>query len=158
MALETITMYTPEYEQIKEITQKNFGTVPWKKGVQDGEQLFVELDILHDYLGIFDDEARAKDDYKEAATALDRAVLDKYPDLTEDEIKTLVVENKWTAAIEEAVRSEIEGVAQTVAGRVKALEECYAEPLPSLEAKAETLAQEVERHLREMGLSWSAHA
>lgn len=157
-ALETISMYTPEYEQIKGITGKNFGTAPWDKGMQDDEELFAELDILHDYLRLLDAETRAKNAHKEAATALDRAVLGRYPHLTDDEIKTLVVDDKWTAAIEEDVWSEIERVAQTIAGRVRALDERYAEPLPTLAAEVEMLTEKVEGHLKAMGLSWGSGA
>ena len=114
--------------------------------------------ILHDYLRLADAETQAKNDHKEAAAALDRAVLAKYPELTEDEIKTLVVNDKWIAAVEGDVRAEIERVAQTVAGRVKALEERYAEPLPELTAEVEILTERVESHLREMGLTWSTRA
>jgi type I restriction enzyme M protein len=155
MALESIPMYTPEYEQAREIKRASFGTAPWEKGVHDDGELFAELDVLHDYFGLVDAEARARKAHKEAADALDRVVISKYPDLTEDEIKTLVVDDKWTAAIEEDVRAEIERVAQTVAGRVKALEERYAEPLPALAAEVESLTERVEGHLKDMGLTWT---
>jgi type I restriction enzyme M protein len=156
LALEEIPMYTPEYEQVKEIKRSGFAAAPWKKGVQDDGELFAELDVLHDYLRLVDAEARAKKAHKEAADALDRVVISKYPDLTEDEIQTLVVDIKWIAAIQEAVQAEVERVAQTVAGRVKALEERYAESLPDLAAEVESLTERVEGHLREMGHAPSA--
>ncbi len=158
LALESIPMYTPEYEQAREIKRASFGTMPWEKGVRDDGELFAELDVLHDYLRLVDAEARAKKAHTQAADALDRAVISKYPDLTEDEIKTLIVDDKWTAAIERDVRAEIKRVAQTVAGRVKALEERYAEPLPALAAEVEILTEKVEGHLKEMGFAWPAHA
>jgi type I restriction enzyme M protein len=159
MALESVPMYTPEYEQAKEIKRSGFGGAsPWEKCVQDDGELFAELDVLHDYLRLVDGEERAKKAHREAADALDRAVISRYPDLTEEEIKTLVVDDKWIAAIERDVRAEIERVAQTVAGRVKALEERYAEPLSTLTAEVESLTTRVEAHLEEMGLAWSARA
>jgi type I restriction enzyme M protein len=159
MALESVPMYTPEYEQAREIKRTSFGgTSTWEKGVRDDGELFAELDVLHDYLRLVDAESGAKNAHKAAADALNRAVLARYPDLTEEEIKTLVVDDKWFAAVEEDVRGEIERVAQTVAGRVKALEERYAEPLPDLVAEVESLTEKVERHLEEMGLSWPARA
>jgi type I restriction enzyme M protein len=158
LALEEISMYTPEYEQVKEIKRSNFAAAPWQKGVQDDGELFAELDVLHDYLQLADAEARTKKAHKDAADALDRAVISKYPDLTQDEIKTLVVEDKWIAAIQEAVQAEVERVAQTLTGRVKALEERYAEPLPDLAAEVESLTERVEGHLRQMGLDPSVRA
>ena len=156
-ALDLIPMYTPEYEQAQEIKRSTFGTAPWEKGVQDDGDIFAELDLLHDYLRLVDAEAQARKAHKEAADALDQAVLAKYPELTEEEIKALVVDDKWMAAIERDVRAEVERVAQTVAGRVKALEERYAEPLPDLTAEVESLTERVEDHLREMGLDWAGH-
>jgi type I restriction enzyme M protein len=151
-ALDVIPMYTPEYEQIKEIKRSTFGTALWKKSVQDNGDIFAELDLLHDYLRLVNAEALARKAHKEAADALDQAVLRRYSDLTKEEIKALVVVDKWTAAIERDVRTEIERVAQTVAGRVKVLEERYAEPLPTLAAEVESLTERVEGHLRKMGL------
>ena len=153
LALETVPMYTPEYEQAKSIKRAGFGAAPWEKGLRDDGEVFAELDALHDYLRLVDAEARARKDHKEAADALDRVIVSKYPDLTIQEIKTLVVDGKWTAAIEGDVRGEIERVTRTLAGRVKALEERYAEPLPALTAEVESLTAKVEAHLREMGLA-----
>ncbi len=158
MALDSVPMYTPEYEQARGIKRSGFGIAPWEKGVRDDGDIFAELDVLHDYLRLVDAEARAKKAHREAADALDRAVLARYPDLTEAETKTLVVDDKWFAAVERDVRDEVERVAQTVAGRVKALEERYAEPLSELTAEVESLTERVEGHLREMGLDWAGRA
>jgi type I restriction enzyme M protein len=67
-----------------------------------------------------------------------------------------VVDGKWTAAIEGDVWAEIERVTRTLAGRVKALDERYAEPLPALTAEVEHLTAKVQAHLEEMGLEPSA--
>ena len=154
LALETVPMYTPEYEQAKSIKRASFATAPRiKRDSSDDNDIFAELDALHDYLRLVDAEARARKDHKEAADALDKAVISKYPDLTDGEIKTLVVDDKWTAAIEGEVWGEIERVTRTLAGRVKALDERYAEPLPALTAEVESLTARVEAHLEEMGLA-----
>ncbi len=154
-ALNSIPMYTPEYEQAREIKRSTFGTAPWEKGVQDNGDIFTELDLLRDYLRLIDAEAKAKKAHIEAVDALDRAVLGKYPELSEEERKALVVDDKWMAAIDRDVRTEIDRVAQTIAGRVKTLEERYADPLPTLAAEVESLTERVEDHLREMGLDWA---
>ncbi len=152
LALETVPMYTSEYEQARGIQRAGFGTATWKKGLRDDGEVFAELDALHDYLGLVDAETWARKEHKDAADALDRAVTGKYPDLTDGEIKTLVVDGKWTAAIEGDVWAEIERVTRTLAGRVKALDERYAEPLPALTAEVEHLTAKVQAHLQEMGL------
>ncbi len=78
-------------------------------------------------------------------------MLDHYAALTEAEIKTLVVEDKWIASIRAALDSEVQRLAQQLAGRIKELEERYASPLPKLEV--EEFGVKVEGHLKKLGLS-----
>jgi len=86
---------------------------------------------------------------------LDKQVLAQYPKLTEAEIKTLVVDDKWFASIEAAIEGEVQRLTQRLAGRVKELEERYAQPLPELEREVEEYAEKVEGHLKKMGLVWA---
>jgi len=81
-------------------------------------------------------------------------VFAQYPKLSEDEIKTLVVDDKWQATLKAAIQAEIERVTQQLANRVKTLEERYAEPLPQLTQDVETLTSKVDEHLKKMGLVW----
>ncbi|MCV5426426.1 type I restriction endonuclease subunit M, partial [Escherichia coli] len=103
---------------------------------------------------LFDAETRAKKAHKEASESLDKAVFAHYPKLQDNEIKTLLVEDKWQASLRGALEAEIERVTQQLATRVKELEERYAEPLPALEAAVEALSEKVAGHLRAMGLEW----
>ena len=75
----------------------------------------------------------------------------QYPKLTEAEIKVLVVEDKWMAAIGTAVQSELDRVSQTLTGRIRLLAERYAAPLPQIEDEVERLAAKVDKHLKKMG-------
>lgn len=91
---------------------------------------------------------------KAAQDALDLAVFKKIPTLTVDELKTIVVEDKWFGAIESGIIEEIERVTQHLANRVKTLEERYAETMPSLTKDLEKFTAKVEEHLKTMGLTW----
>jgi len=144
----------PEHNQAQGIKKTTFGTEPWSKGVTDDDGLFEELDILYDYLQLSDEESKKKKDYKKALGALHNSVIEKYPTLTETEIKTLVVEDKWFADIQTAIEDEVQRLAQQLASRVKELEERYAYPLPELEKEVEAFSARVEGHLRKMGLVW----
>lgn len=79
----------------------------------------------------------------------------KYAKLTEAEIKTLVVDDKWCATAAAAVQGELDRVSQTLTGRVRELAERYASPLPALEKEIERLAARVDGHLRKMAVSWT---
>lgn len=114
-----------------------------------------EVLVLKQCLTLFDQEAEAKKAVKEAQDALDKAVFSQYPKLNEDEIKTLVVDDKWQATLKAAIQAEIERVTQQLANRVKTLEERYAEPLPHLMQNVEALSSKVDEHLRKMGLEWN---
>ncbi|WP_228022016.1 hypothetical protein [Vasconcelosia minhoensis] len=113
-----------------------------------------EAAVLKQCLVRFDQETTAKKAVKETQEALDRAVFAQYPRLSEAEIKTLVVQDKWMATLERLVQAEIERVTQQLANRVKDLEERYAEPLPQLVEEVEARSRLVEAHLRKMGLTW----
>ncbi len=104
---------------------------------------------------LFDNEANAKKALKKAQDALDLAVFKQYPKLSIDEIKTLIIKDKWLATLQSNIEAEIERVTQQLANRVKELEERYNEPLPAITKSVEDLSDKVAGHLKAMGLEWS---
>ena len=113
-----------------------------------------ERDALTRVMALIEAESRAGKAVKEARAALDERVLARYTTLTVDEIRTLVVEDKWFASIRAAVEGEVQRLTQRLAGRVKELDERYARPLPELEREVEAFGKKVEEHLKRMGLEW----
>jgi type I restriction enzyme M protein len=113
-----------------------------------------ELAMLQEYAAQFGEEAQTKKVIKEAEKALDRKVLAKYPALSLEEIKTLVVERKWFDALATAVTGEVDRRSQALTGRVKDLALRYAIPLPRITDNVETLSVKVEAHLKTMGFVW----
>ena len=113
-----------------------------------------ELTLLRQWLDLGNRIAALKKQIKEAEAALDRLAYAKYPTLTEAEIKTLVIDDKWMAHLAAAVQDELEHVSQTLTGRIRELAERYATPLPQLTDEVATLAARVEEHLAKMGASW----
>jgi len=114
-----------------------------------------EVAALKQAKKLFDAEARAKKALKEAQEALDLAVFKQYPQLSEAEIKTLIVEDKWLATLKARIEAEIERITQQLANRVRELEERYAEPLPAITRQVEALSEKVAGHLKAMGLELS---
>ena len=80
---------------------------------------------------------------------------EKYPELTDADIKTLVVDDKWMARLNGDVQGELGRVSQTLTGRIRELAERYATPLPQLEDEVERLARRVDVHLEKMGFAWN---
>lgn len=111
-----------------------------------------EIAVLKQCKKLMDNEASAKKAVKDAQAELDQAVLARYGELTEDEIKQIAVDDKWLADIRAAIESEVERITNQLAGRVRELEERYAEPLPAIEREVEALAAKVTGHLEQMGV------
>lgn len=113
-----------------------------------------EAAVLTDWLELTDRKADLKKRLKQADAALDVQACAKYPKLTEPEIKTLVVDNKWLATLDAAIHGEMDRVSQQLTRRVKDLSERYDAPLPQLTDRVAELEAKVSRHLAGMGYSW----
>jgi type I restriction enzyme M protein len=124
------------------------------KEIKGDRDAAAERAILEECRQLYDQEAAMKKAVKQATEALDKAVFGQYPKLSEAEVKTLVVADKWHATLKGAIAAEIERVTQQLANRVQDLEERYAEPLPELVQAVEGLSSRVAEHLQKMGLAW----
>jgi type I restriction enzyme M protein len=114
-----------------------------------------ERKALTAYADVLEQQADAKTQRKTAQDALDKKIAAKYPLLTEAQIKTLVVDDKWMAHLAVCVQGELDRVSQTLTGRIRELAERYATPLPRLTDEVATLAARVEEHLKRMGAVWN---
>jgi type I restriction enzyme M protein len=113
-----------------------------------------ESEVLDAWLKLSDREAALKRAMKDADTDLDAKAYAKYPRLTEAEIQTLVVDDKWLASLEAAIHGEMDSISQTLTARVNELAERYEAPMPALSTKLAELDQTVIRHLKRMGFTW----
>ena len=122
------------------------------KGDKDAKD---ETAVLNDWLKLNGEEAALKKRLKQAEAALDAQAYARYPKLIEAEIKTLVVDDKWLAAIDTAVHGEMDRVSRQLTQRVKELAERYETPAPRLTDRVAELEAKVDRHLERMGFSWT---
>jgi type I restriction enzyme M protein len=125
-----------------------------KKLVTDGLKM-TNLDkdekkALQEVNDAFDTEAEAK----KASKDLEVAVIAQYKNLTEAEIKTLLIQTKWIGAISASIETVLDSVCRTLSGRLQALATRYDDTLPAITAIAVTKTKAVESHLKKMGLSW----
>ncbi|HFI0763351.1 TPA: type I restriction-modification system subunit M [Streptococcus suis] len=124
------------------------------KEIKDDPDSVEEYEVLEAYLKLVDDESDANKKVKDAMKALDKKVNEKYKVLTEDEIKTLVVDMKWIPYIVREVNNEMDRVSHRLASRIKELAERYDETLSELEDEMKSYSEKVERHLERMGFAW----
>ena len=118
----------------------------------DNEELG-ELRVLTEYLTTAKQIDDLKGRIKQAEADLDALAYAKYPKLTEFEIKTLVVDDKWFAALDIAINGEMDRVSQQLTQRVKELAERYETPLPQMANRVSNLEAKVNGHLNSMGFT-----
>jgi type I restriction enzyme M protein len=126
---------------------KTFDTAKLKKENAD------EISVLNTYIELTDKQAALSKAIKEAISALDVLVINRYKTLTEDEIKQLVVDDKWMASIERSVKTEMERISQRLTQRIKELAERYETPLPMQTQEVKDLEEKVSKHLETMGFT-----
>jgi type I restriction enzyme M protein len=113
-----------------------------------------ERTALEEYSGLLDRQAEAKSRLKAAQDALEQKVAARYGQLTEADVKALVVDDKWLARLAADVQSELDRVSQSLTTRIRELADRYAAPLPQLVAEVDAVAARVAEHLKKMGAAW----
>ena len=121
------------------------------KDIKGDKEAKEEAAVLKQWLKLNTEEADYKKAIREAEAALDKLAYAKYPQITEAEIKTLEVDDKWLTTLATVVQGELDRVSQTLTGRIRQLAERYATPLPKLEEEVDALSARVAAHLKKMG-------
>ncbi|KSV17226.1 type I restriction-modification protein subunit M [Dehalococcoides mccartyi] len=124
------------------------------KEIKDDPDSTDELKMLKEYLKLLEQESEDSKKIKEAQSALEKKLLEKYKVLTIDEIKMLLVEDKWMAKLEQDVQSEIQRISQRLNGRITELAERYENTLPLLNTQVVEVEKKVTSHLSKMGFTW----
>lgn len=114
-----------------------------------------ERKLLDEYLSLFDDETTLNIEIKDAQKSLELAVQAKYPTLTVEEIKTVVVERKWLFAVGSDITAELDRISQHLTKRIKELAERYEFTLPQLNNEVKELEEKLSAHLQKMGFVWN---
>jgi type I restriction enzyme M protein len=111
--------------------------------------------ILKKWLALDTKQAELKATIKKADEELDKLAYAKYPELTQTEVKSIVLDDKWLPAIEFALKTETNRISQQLAGRIKELVDRYEIPLPAIDKQVKELEEKVNAHLAKMGFVWN---
>ena len=103
----------------------------------------------------FEKTAQLAKQLKEKQQELDVLCMKKYEQLSEAEVKDLVIEKKWMTSLAASIQGEIDAISQGLTARIKELGERYDETLGALDSTAKELEEKVNAHLQKMGLVWS---
>jgi type I restriction enzyme M protein len=128
--------------------------VPRLNEIKGDKEAKDEANVLNEWLKLNSEEADLTKRLMDAEADLDAKALAKYPELTEAEIKVLVVDEKWLTAINAAIHGEMDRISRALTQRVMELAERYESPIPKLASYVAELEIKVNEHLKQMGYSW----
>jgi type I restriction enzyme M protein len=163
-ALESVTARLTELEEehggedgaLADFDKVNKASITARlKEIKGDKEAKDEAAVLRDWLKLNTDEADLKKRIKETNAALDAKAYAHYPRLAEAEIKVLVVDDKWLAALDAAIHGEMDRVSQQLTQRSRELGERYDTPLPQMTSRVNELEAKVNHHLERMGFSWT---
>ena len=109
--------------------------------------------VLNEWLELHDQETDLKRKLKEAQASLDGKAAKQYPKLSEAEVQTLAVDDKWLSALS-IPHSEMDRISQALTQRVKELTERYETAVPQMVSRVAELEAKVNCHLEAMGFAW----
>ena len=112
------------------------------------------FDVLEEYVALDISIKKANAEIKKLQAELEKAVTEKYAELSETEIKDLMVNQKWTAHLLSTLLQEQDKISQALTQRINALAERYATTLGKLEAEVLEASNNVKSHLEKMGWIW----
>jgi type I restriction enzyme M protein len=161
--LESVTAKLAELEEehggedgvFAELDKVNRANVAARlKEVKGDKEAKDEAAVLGEWLKLDGQETEIKKQLRAAESELDAQAYAHYPTLTDAEIKALVVDDKWLAALDAAIHGEMDRVNQQLTRRVKELAERYETTLPQMVSRVAELDAKVKGHLEKMGFLW----
>ena len=121
-----------------------------KKAKTDSE----EAEVLATWSELADRLKKQSKLVKELNAALDAALQAKYADLSEEEIKELLVNRKWYYSLFAGIKALYVTASHSMANRITELAEHYENTLPQLEQDVTDYEAKVRAHLDRMGFQW----
>ena len=149
--LEEINLLKKEAKKLKEKFDEKIN----EKIEYNSDQEFIrEILILRNYTTLIDKESDLNKKIKDSQKELNEKVNSKYKELAKDEVKSLVVDDKWMYAIVSEVNGEMEKISHRLTSRIKELAERYEETLTHIENEVKEYEAKVKAHLERMGFAW----
>lgn len=137
-----------------ELDKVNKGEVNRRlKEIQGDSEATEEAAALEAWVKAADTESAARKAIKKAEAALDAKAYARYAKLTVDDVKALVVDDKWLATLGARIHGELDRISQGLTQRVQELAERYETPLSKATAEVEALQAKVDGHLKRMGFA-----
>lgn len=128
------------------LSAKLLKTALEENDIEEGERA-----ILQTAQTLMTQEKTAKDAVKTLSEALNLAIFKQFGQLSEEEIKQLVVHDKWLATLQSHIENRLENSIQQLISRLNTLENRYRSPMAELAQEVEIWQRKVDAHLKNMG-------
>jgi len=124
------------------------------KGFKPSEKNSEEYRVLSEYADMDKKIKEYTKIVKDLYIALDIEVKEKYKKLTIEEIKELLVNQKWYYSIFDGIKQLYVTTSHNMTNRIAELVERYEDTLPNLENEVSEIESKVKSHLERMGFVW----
>ena len=111
-----------------------------------------ELAALQHLQELYKNEGDAKKVLREAQASLDLATLKKYGDLSQADVQSLVLDDKWFATVSHRVQACVVSLTNALVTRVEVLGDRYELTLGNLQSRSATLDEQLLANLKKMGV------
>ena len=140
------------YEMLEKVNEANV-----KKAVAAHKKHTVDADantvkIWNQYLSLCGNKKDASKALAAQVDALTDKVRQKYDALTANDIRDLVINDKWLQELKCRSEAENKRVCESISSQVSVLNERYAKPLPKINEDIAKLSGEVDGFLKAMGI------
>lgn len=152
---ETIEEHSAEGGYFADFEKVNKATMAARlKEIKGDKSAAEEKKVLDALLDAYEKQVTLKKSIVDAQATLEKLVAQKYSGLNQDDIKVLVVNDKWISTIQAAVKGEMDRISQRLTQRINELVDRYEKPMPMLSKEVEAYEQKVAAHLSKMGFNF----
>ncbi len=157
---EDTKKFIEEENSIEDGVFVDFETINFKsindrlKEIKDDKNFKDEEDILNQWIENSKKLKELKKDLKDNNSKLDKLVLDKFSKLNQNEIKDIVINDKWKPNLKKKILNISNETKQFLIRRLYELLDRYEKTLPELQHETSDLENKIKKNLKEMGYSW----
>lgn len=140
------------YEMLEKVNEANV-----KKAVAAAKKNQIDADsdtvkIWNRYLELCTKKKELSKSISSLVDDLTAKIKAEYSKLTPEDIRALVIDNKWISEIKGRSAAENKRVSESISNQVSVLNKRYADPLPAIEAEIGRLSSVVGNYLKSMGI------
>ncbi|MDB5170168.1 MAG: type restriction-modification system subunit, partial [Candidatus Saccharibacteria bacterium] len=111
-----------------------------------------EIAALNHVIELFDKTSKTKKEAKQAESLLTESILNKYGELTDKDVKEIVIVDKWQTTLAARITQEVTSLTLDLVNRIEILNERYGETLANIDTRLGELDDNLNASLNRMGM------